>query len=76
MVIISISKTGTGVHSIEDHSWMTPAQIPQGFVRVPEPFSRDVKESRGWCDLELDGDGNLAGVTPLPKPEPEPGNGP
>jgi hypothetical protein len=69
VLIISTVKTESGIHSIEDHLWMSAEQIPNGFTRVPEHMQKDAMKSLGWCDLEFDGGGALIGITPLAKPE-------
>jgi len=66
MMIISLAKNESGVHTIEDHPWMARLeQIPEGFVQVPGALCEKVWGSLGWCDLILSRKGTLRDIIPL-----------
>ena len=68
--IIEIKARPDGGHGLQSQSHRTECWLP-GWVAVPEELTAAVWECGGYCELELDGDGNLVGIIPTEKPVPE-----
>lgn len=74
LTIIELAAREDGGHGVQSQSHRKECWL-EGWVAVPEELCPAVWECGGYCELTLDGDGNLTGITPTerpPMPEPEP----
>lgn len=69
MTIIQIEALG-GLHRIERQSGRRACWL-EGYIEVPVHLEAEAWETRGYCDLTIEG-GKLVGVTPTERP-PQPG---
>lgn len=74
LTIIEITPREDGGHGVQSQSHRKECWL-EGWVAVPEELCPAVWECGGYCELTLDTEGKLTGVTPTqrpPEPEPEP----
>jgi len=74
LTIIEIAARQDGGHGLQSQSHRTECWV-EGWVAVPEDLCKAVWDCGGYCDLQLDENGALVGITPKerpPEPEPEP----
>ena len=74
LTIIEIAAREDGGHGLQSQSHRKECWL-EGWVAVPEELSKAVWDCGGYCDLQLDDNGVLVGITPTerpPEPEPEP----
>lgn len=74
LTIIEIAARPDGGHGLQSQSHRTECWLP-GWTAVPKELEEAVWASGGYCELTLDGKGNLTAVTPIERPqspEPEP----
>ena len=74
LTIIELAAREDGGNSLQSQSHRTECWL-EGWVAVPEELHQAVWDCGGYCDLQLDENGALVGITPKerpPEPEPEP----
>lgn len=74
LTIIEIAAREDGGHGLQSQSHRTECWL-EGWVAVPEELRNAVWDCGGYCDLQIDDNGVLVGITPTerpPEPEPEP----
>ena len=74
LTIIELSAREDGGHGLQSQSHRTQCWL-DGWVAVPPRLEQEVWACGGYCDLKLDEQGGLVGITPTgrpPDPEPEP----
>ena len=72
LTIIEITPREDGGHGVQSQSHRSECWL-EGWVAVPEELCAAVWECGGYCELTLDGEGRLTGITPTERPaEPEP----
>lgn len=73
LTIIELSAREDGGHGLQSQSHRTECWL-EGWVAVPPTLEQAAWDCGGYCELELDGDGALVGLTPKERPaEPEAG---
>ena len=70
LTIIEREPRADGGHGVQSQSHRTECWL-EGWVAVPEELCQAVWECGGYCGLELTGEGELVGLTPVERP-PEP----
>lgn len=76
MTIIELQARPDGGHGLQSQSHRTECWL-EGWVAVPPQLEQTAWDCGGYCDLELDQEGALVGLTPIEQPaqpqvEPEP----
>lgn len=74
LTIIELAARADGGHGLECQSHRTECWL-KGWVAVPEALAQSAWDCGGYCDLTLDAQGNLVGLTPIRRPaapQPEP----
>lgn len=69
LTIMELAARPDGGHGVQSQSHRTECWL-EGWVAVPEGLAPAVWECGGYCELQLDGEGNLTGITPIERPEP------
>ena len=69
LTIIEIHPREDGGHGVQSQSHRKECWL-EGWVAVPEELEKAVWECGGYCELTLDRDGALVGITPTKRPEP------
>lgn len=69
LTIIEIEAREDGGHGLQSQSHRKECWL-EGWVAVPEALESAVWECGGYCELELDEEGRLVGITPTQRPEP------
>lgn len=70
MTIIELQARPDGGRGLQSQSHRTQCWL-EGWTAVPAELEGAVWESGGYCTLELDGEGALAGITPIERPREE-----
>lgn len=72
LTIIERQAREDGCHGLQSQSHRTECWL-EGWVAVPEELAEAAWACGGYCELTLDEEGNLTGLTPTQRPEaPEP----
>lgn len=74
LTIIELSAREDGGHGLQSQSHRTECWL-EGWVAVPPHLEQAAWDCGGYCDLTLDEEGALVGLTPIVRPaqpEPEP----
>lgn len=70
LTIIERNTREDGGHGVQSQSHRTECWL-EGWVAVPEALTAQVWACGGYCDLTLDENGALVGVTPVERPTAE-----
>lgn len=69
LTIIELQGREDGCHGLQSQSHRTACWL-EGWVAVPQELCQAAWDCGGCCDLELDGQGALVGLTPRERPAP------
>ena len=67
LTIIELKARPDGGHGLQSQSHRTECWL-EGWTAVPEELTEAVWECGGYCELTLDGKGNLTAITPIERP--------
>lgn len=68
LTIVELNAREDGGHGIQSQSHRRECWL-EGWVAVPEELTADLWACGGYCELHLDGEGNLTGLTPTERPQ-------
>lgn len=70
MTIVEIAARPDGGHGLQSQSGRETCWI-EGWIEVPTQLEKQVWDSLGWCDLDIQ-EGKLVSITPTARPDPPP----
>lgn len=69
LTIIEEKARPDGGHGVQSQSHRRECWLP-GWLAVPEELTQAVWDCGGYCELTLDKEGRLTGITPTQRPQP------